>query len=80
MTSIINIGSGEEISIKKLAFEIKKISQFKGKLVFNKKFPDGVKKRRLESSKIIKMGWKPKIDLKTGLLKTYDYYSKNYEY
>jgi GDP-L-fucose synthase len=80
MTSIINIGSGEEISIKKLAFEIKKISQFKGKLVFNKKFPDGVKKRRLESSKIIKMGWRPKIDLKTGLLKTYNYYSKNYEY
>ena len=79
-TSIINIGSGEEISIKKLAFEIKKISQFKGKLVFNKKFPDGVKKRRLESSKIIKMGWKPKIDLKTGLVKTYNYYSKNYEY
>jgi GDP-L-fucose synthase len=80
MTSIINIGSGEEISIKKLAFEIKKISQFKGKLVFNKKFPDGVKKRRLESSKIIKMGWRPKIDLKTGLVKTYNYYSKNYEY
>jgi len=74
--SIINVGSGEEISIRNLAIKIKKISKFYGKLKFNKKFPDGVKKRKLEISKISKVGWKPKINLNTGLLKTYISFNK----
>lgn len=74
--SIINVGSGEEITIKKLAMKIKKISGFSGKLKFNKKFPDGVKKRKLEISKITKLGWKAKINLNAGLLKTYISFNK----
>jgi len=74
--SIINVGSGEEITIKKLAMKIKKISGFSGKLKFNKKFPDGVKKRKLEISKITKLGWKAKINLDIGLLKTYISFNK----
>lgn len=76
--NIMNVGSGEEISIKKLALKIKKISKFNGKLKFNKKFPDGVKKRKLENSKIKTTGWRPRVSLNDGLLKTYNYFLRNY--
>ena len=74
--SIINVGSGEEISIKNLANLIKKISGFSGSLYFNKNYPDGVKKRKLDSSKINKLGWKPKVLLNDGLKKYYNYYTR----
>lgn len=74
--SIINVGSGEEISIKNLANLIKKISGFSGSLYFNKNYPDGVKKRKLDSSKINKLGWKPKVFLNDGLKKYYNYYTR----
>lgn len=66
----INVGSSQEISIRNLALLIAKISGFKGKLIFNKKYPDGVKKKLLDSSKIKKLGWKPKIKLKNGIKMT----------
>ena len=74
--NIINVGSGEEITIKNLANLIKKISGFKGNLYFNKNYPDGVKKRKLDSSKINKLGWRPKIFLNDGLKVYYNYYTK----
>ena len=64
----INIGSGQEISIKKLAIMIKNIIGFKGSVFFNTKYPDGVKSRKLDCSIINKKGWKAKIDLKQGLV------------
>ena len=72
----INVGGGEHYSIKKIAFLIKKITNYKGKIIFNKKYPDGVKKRQLNSSIVKKLGWKPKISLKKGLQKYCDYYLK----
>ena len=70
----INIGGGEHYSIKKIAQIIKKIVGFKGDIIFNTKYPDGVKKRQLDSSKIKALGWKPKIKLKKGLEEYYNYY------
>mgnify|MGYP001426299062 CR=1 FL=1 len=64
---LINVGSGEEISIKNLANKIKKICKFNGKIFFDKKFPDGTPKKSLDSSKIKKLGWKSKIKLDDGL-------------
>ena len=72
--NFLNIGSGEDITIKKLAILIKKITKYEGKIIFNKNYPDGVKIRKLETSKINKMGWKSKILLKKGLAKYYNYY------
>ena len=64
---LINIGSDEEIKIKDLALMIKKITNYSGKLKFNKNMPDGVKKKKLDISKLKKIGWKQKISLENGI-------------
>ena len=73
----INIGGGEHYSIKAIAQMIKKITNYNGKIVFNLKYPDGVKRRQLDSRIIKKLGWRPKISLKKGLIDYCDYYLKN---
>ena len=70
---ILNVGTGHNVSIKKLAMMIKKILNFNGKIIFNNKYPDGTMKKNLNSSKIKKLGWKPKISLKSGLEKIIKY-------
>ena len=70
----INIGTGKDISIKELAIVIKKAVGFKGKIIFDKTKPDGMPRKLLDTSKINKLGWKAKIDLKTGILETYKYF------
>ena len=66
---IFNIGSGENISIKNLSLLIKKIVKFKGNIHFDRNYPDGTFKKNLNSSRIKKLGWKPKVKLKKGLKK-----------
>jgi GDP-L-fucose synthase len=64
---IINIGSGESITIKKLTSLIKKITNYKGKVFFNKNYPDGTMNKDLDSTLIKKLKWKAKIKLAVGL-------------
>tara|TARA_B100001057_G_scaffold167248_1_gene167940 strand:- start:4267 stop:5214 length:948 start_codon:yes stop_codon:yes gene_type:complete len=64
---IINVGTGENTSIFNLAKMISKIIKFKGKILFDKKSPDGTFKKDLNSKKIFSMGWRPKIKLAQGL-------------
>jgi len=71
----INVGGGEDFSIKQLAIMIKKIVKYNGKIIFNSKYPDGVKVRKIDSSIMRKLGWQPKIKLKKGLIKYCEYYS-----
>ena len=66
---IINVGSGENISIRKLSELISKLCNFKNKFIFDKSYPDGTLIKNLDSSKIRRLGWKPKIKLKNGLKK-----------
>lgn len=73
----LNIGSGEDITIRDLAKTICEITNYKGKIFFNKDYPDGVKQRKLNSNKIKKMGWSPKIKLKKGLKDYCSYYIKD---
>ena len=70
----INIGSGEDFSIKELALIIKKTIKYKGKIIFNENYPDGVKLRKTDSSIIKKLGWSPKIKLRDGIKKYCEYY------
>lgn len=76
--NVINVGSGEEISIKKLAEKIKKIIGYKGKIIFNKNYPDGTPRRIVSSKRINQMGWKSKIKLNEGIKLTYKYFLENY--
>jgi len=72
--SYINIGGHDYLSIKKLAELIKKIVKFEGKILFNKKYPDGVKERKLDTTLINNYGWYPTISLKNGLESYYQYF------
>lgn len=70
----INIGTGNDISIKELAFLIKEIIEYKGELYFNTEKPDGTMKKLTDPSKLHALGWKHKIDLKNGINKIYNWY------
>ena len=70
-TEQINIGSGDEVSIANLSKTISKIIGYKGKIAFDKSKPNGTARKLLDSSKIAKMGWKPKIKLKQGIEQSY---------
>lgn len=71
MNNHINIGYGEDISIKDLAYKISKLTQFKGEIIFDEKMPDGAPRKLIDSTIINKMGWKPSYSLDDGLKKTY---------
>jgi GDP-L-fucose synthase len=64
---ILNVGSGDIYSIKELAELIKNKTEFRGKILFNKNFPNGVMNKNLSSSRIKKLGWKPLVKLKDGV-------------
>ena len=72
-----NVGSNEEIQIKDLASEVKKIIGFKGQLNFDGKNLDGTKRKLLDSSRLNSLGWENSISLKDGLLSTYLGYKVN---
>jgi GDP-L-fucose synthase len=74
----LNIGTNEEISIRGLANKLRVISNFQGKIIFDKSKPDGQKRRVLDSTKIKKMGWKYNISLDKGLNKIYKNFEKEY--
>lgn len=74
---IVNIGTGIDLTIKELVYDIKDIVGFEGKLVFDKTKPDGIYKRQLDMSKLQNLGWKPNISLKTGLKLTYEWFLRN---
>ncbi|WP_440635233.1 GDP-L-fucose synthase family protein [Candidatus Pelagibacter sp. HIMB1746] len=74
---ILNIGSGEEISIIKLANKIANIVKFKGKFILNKNKPNGTPRKFLNSKNIRALGWKPKIKLNKGLKLTLDAFISN---
>jgi len=77
-SSVINIGSGQEFTIKNFAKIISKILDNKNNLKFNKKYPDGTMRKILDNSIIKKLGWSPKINLNNGLTQTINWYRNNY--
>lgn len=71
----MNVGTGEDISIAELAQKIADIMGFKGKIIFNKSYPDGTPRKLLDVTKIKSLGWSPKISLDEGLKKTIEYFN-----
>jgi GDP-L-fucose synthase len=73
----INIGSGQEVSIKDLADKISNTVGFNGEIIWDSSKPDGTKRKVLDSSKITKLGWKPLISLDQGVASTVEWYLQN---
>ena len=74
---LINVGSGQDVSIFHLAHKIAALTGFKGKIEWDTSRPNGTPKRPLDYSKITAKGWKPKYDLDAGLAKAYEWFKEN---
>ena len=74
MLSHINVGTGEDLTIRELAELVKKVTDFQGEIVFNTEKPDGAPRKLLDVSRLKNMGWSPTIGLEEGLRTTYDWF------
>ena len=74
---LINVGSGEEVSIYDLARLIKNVTEYKGGLEFDKSKPDGNPRKLLDITKLQKLGWEHSTSLEAGLQNTYNWFLKN---
>jgi len=77
-SEIINIGTGEDITIKELAALVRQIVGYEGEIIWDTEKPDGTPRKLLDVSKINKLGWKYTTALKDGIESTYEWYKKNY--
>ena len=73
----INIGTGEDVSIKELAETIKNITGFGGKIVWDSAKPDGMMRKLLDVSRIHQLGWRHKTELEDGIAATYQWFINN---
>lgn len=76
---LLNIGSGEEVTIKDLALKIKNLIQYKGNINYDLSKPDGNPRKLIDSTVINELGWKSKVDIDLGLEKTYQWFLENIE-
>jgi GDP-L-fucose synthase len=76
---IINVGTGEDVSILNLAEIISKEIGYNGSIRFNSDYPDGTMRKVMDTTRINDLGWKPSTTLKEGIRKTYEYYLYQYD-
>ncbi len=72
----INIGSGSEISIRELANLVKEIVGYPGKIFWDTSKPDGTPRKIMDSSRLFALGWRPKINMETGIRLAYEDFLK----
>ena len=77
-SNLINVGTGEDLTIKDLALLIKEIIGFEGELIFDTSKPDGTPRKLMDVSKLHNKGWKHKINLKEGIALAYQDFLKKY--
>ncbi len=70
----LNVGFGSDISISNLSLMISNIVGFTGKIIFDTTRADGTGRKLMDSSKIMALGWRPKVELNNGISETYDLY------
>ena len=75
---MVNIGSGEEVTIKQLAELIAEIVQYQGQITFDSSKPDGTPRKLLDTSRLNALGWKAGISLQNGIRSTYEWFLKNH--
>jgi GDP-L-fucose synthase len=69
---LINVGVGEDVTIRELAETICEVLEYKGRLSFDTSKPDGTPRKVLDVTRIHELGWQAKTDLKTGLRRAYE--------
>lgn len=74
---IVNIGVGEDVTIRELAETIKNVVGFKGELTFDTSKPDGTPRKLVDTSKINGLGWSANVDLQDGVQRAYNWYLEN---
>jgi GDP-L-fucose synthase len=72
--AIVNIGWGEDVTIRELAEAIASVAGFRGRLEFDSSKPDGTPRKLLDTSRLTALGWVPKIKLKAGIESTYAWF------
>ena len=72
----INVGYGSDISIRQLAEMVKEIVGFTGEIVWDGSKPDGTPRKLMDSSRLFALGWKPQVDLRTGIRYAYEDFLK----
>ena len=75
----VNVGTGQEISIKELALTLKAVVGYEGTLTFDASKPDGTPRKLLDVSRLNTAGWQAETQLKEGIEKTYAWFIKNYD-
>jgi GDP-L-fucose synthase len=71
---IVNVGSGEDLTIRDLAELIGRTAGFSGQLSFDTALPDGMPRKLLDVSRLKALGWTPRIPLSEGIRSTYEWY------
>lgn len=74
----VNIGTGEEVSIRQLAETVKEVVGFEGELVFNTNMPDGTPRKLTVVDKLHGLGWKHNVSLNEGIKLAYNWFLENY--
>jgi GDP-L-fucose synthase len=77
--SHINVGTGQEISIKQLTETISELVGFQGEIIWDTEKPDGAPRKLMDSARLFDLGWRPQYDLKTGLNDAYKWFIANIE-
>jgi GDP-L-fucose synthase len=77
MLSHINVGYGDDVTIRELALLIAEVTGFTGEILFDPSKPDGTMRKLMDSGRLAAMGWEPKIDLASGVRETYDWFRTN---
>ncbi len=73
----VNLGTGEDVSIRQLAVTVREVVGFAGELVFDSSKPDGTPRKLLEVSRLQRLGWRARTSLREGIEQTYRWYLEN---
>ncbi|MEK7568561.1 MAG: GDP-L-fucose synthase [Patescibacteria group bacterium] len=79
-SSIINVGTGEDVTIKELAEKIKEVVGYRGEIIWDITKPDGTPRKLLDVSKLHTLGWGHSISLNDGISSTYKWFKENHKY
>ncbi|MGO8931498.1 MAG: GDP-L-fucose synthase family protein [Limisphaerales bacterium] len=74
----INISSGKEVSVRELTETVRRVVGFAGQIIWDKTKPDGMPRKLMDSSRLLALGWRPQVDLETGIRLAYEDFLKRF--